>query len=247
IPRPNGVAVLAFNNDDVAQQVNARSRGKCKFYQLYGIGHGAGAMTAWAWDVSRILDAPEATPAGKIDPKRVSGTGCSGNGKGAFESRIALTIPQEPGSGGAACLRLSDWQRSRGKDVHTASQIFSTGFNQFAGNNGVPRLPVDHHELAALVAPHGLFVIENTSMTWLGNQSTNGYMRALGQPANMAFSQVGGHEHCQFHSSQQADLNAFISKFLLNSNGDTTVMITDGGYTFNETQWIDWSVPNQLV
>ena len=60
--------------------------------------------------LSRIIDALEATPAVKIDPKRVAVTGCSRNGKGAFvagafEPRIALTIPQESGSGGAACWR----------------------------------------------------------------------------------------------------------------------------------------------
>ncbi|KZV90525.1 hypothetical protein EXIGLDRAFT_720300 [Exidia glandulosa HHB12029] len=260
IPIPAGVATINFNNDDIAAQQDGSSRGKGKFFTLYGSGHSAGAMAAWAWGVSRIVDALELVQANSgIDVKRLGVTGCSRNGKGAFiagafEPRIALTIPQESGSGGSACWRLSDAMRTQGKDVQTASEIvgenvwFSTNFNQFS--TSVPKLSVDHHELAALVAPRGLFVIENTSMEWLGNEATNGCMRAgqkvyqaLGKPDAMGFSQVGNHNHCQFPSSQQADLNAFIGKFLLNQSTNTNIMKTDGSFTFNEAQWIDWTTP----
>src|SRR4051812_15786894 len=87
-------------------------RGQGKFYTLYGSGHSAGALTAWAWGVSRIIDALELTPAAGINPQKIGVTGCSRNGKGAIvagalDERIALTIPQESGSGGSACWRLS--------------------------------------------------------------------------------------------------------------------------------------------
>ncbi|EJD54138.1 hypothetical protein AURDEDRAFT_53162 [Auricularia subglabra TFB-10046 SS5] len=260
IPIPAGVATINFNNDDIAAQVNSGSRGQGKFYTLYGSGHSAGALAAWAWGVSRIVDALEKLgPSSRIDAKRLGVTGCSRNGKGAFvagafEPRIALTLPQESGSGGAACWRLSDWQKSRGQDVQTASQIigenvwFSKNFDPFVSR--VPTLPVDHHELAALVAPRGLYVIENTSMNWLGNESCNGCMRAghkiyqaFGAADSMGFSQVGGHQHCQFPSAQSSELNAFIGKFLLGQSTNTNVVRTDGSFQFNETQWIDWSVP----
>jgi hypothetical protein len=259
IPIPAGVATVTFSNDDIAAQVDGSSRGKGKFFTLYGSGHSAGAMTAWAWGVSRIVDALELTPAAKINTAKLGVTGCSRNGKGALvagalEPRIALTIPQESGSGCAACWRLSDWQRTQGQNVQTASEIvgenvwFSTAFNAFS--NSVPKLPVDHHQLAGLVAPRGLFVIENTSMEWLGAQSTNGCMRAghkiyqaLGVPDNMGYSQVGNHNHCAFPSSQTNDLNAFINKFLLGQSTNTNVMKTDGTFSFNEAQWIDWATP----
>lgn len=67
--------------------------------------------------------------------------------------------------------------------------------------------------------------------------------QALGVPDSMGFSQVGGHDHCVFPSSQTADLNAFIGKFLLNQSTNTNIMKTDGSFTFNETRWIDWTVP----
>lgn len=259
IPTPAGVAVVTFSNDDIAAQTDSSSRGKGKFYTLYGSGHSAGAMTAWAWAVSRIVDALETTANTKINVKRLGVTGCSRNGKGAlvagaFEQRIALTIPQESGSGGSACWRLSDYQKSSGTNVQTASEIigenvwFSTLFNPFV--NKIPYLPVDHHELAGMVAPRGLFVIENTSMEWLGALSTYGCMKAahtiyeaLGVPDSMGYSQVGGHDHCAFPSSQQSDLNAFVQKFLLDQSTNTNIMRTDGTYNYDSASWQPWTVP----
>jgi cephalosporin-C deacetylase-like acetyl esterase len=71
-------------------------------------------MVAWAFGVSRILDVLETLPGANINTKKIAVTGCSRNGKGALvagalDSRIALTIPQESGSGGTACWRLSDY------------------------------------------------------------------------------------------------------------------------------------------
>lgn len=259
IPAPAGVAVITFNNDQMGAQTNTGSRGQGLFYNLYGSGHSASALTAWAWGVGRIIDALEITPAANINPQRIGVTGCSRNGKGAivagaFEPRVALTIPQESGSGGAACWRLSDAQKRAGQNVQTASQIitenvwFSKSFEPYV--NGVARLPFDHHMLAGLVAPRGLFVIENTSQEWLGNLSCYGCMRvgrliyqALGVTDNMGFSQVGNHNHCQFPSSQQAELTAFVTKFLLDGSSNTNVMRTDGSFNFNQAEWVDWSVP----
>ncbi|KAG8943180.1 carbohydrate-binding module 1 [Tulasnella sp. 419] len=259
IPTPAGVAVINFNNDDIAAQQGGSSRGQGKFYTLYGSNHSAGALMAWAWGVSRIIDVLESLPNSRINAARIGVTGCSRNGKGAFvagafDDRIALTIPQESGSGGSACWRLSDSQKSSGQNVQTASQIvgenvwLSTAFNSFS--NAVTRLPVDHHMLAGLVAPRGLYVIENTSMEWLGNLSCYGCQtagrtiyRALGVPDNMGFSQVGNHNHCQFPSSQQSELTAFVQKFLLGQSSNTNIFKTDGNLNYDANTWQPWTVP----
>lgn len=125
LPAQSGVATITFNNDDIAAQQNTGSRGQGKFYTLYGSSHTASALTAWAWGVDRIMDALETTANINIDPKRVAVTGCSRNGKGAIVAgalvdRIALTIPQESGSGGAACWRLSDAQKRNGQNVQVS-------------------------------------------------------------------------------------------------------------------------------
>ncbi|TEB27852.1 carbohydrate esterase family 15 protein [Coprinellus micaceus] len=261
LPSLSGVASINFNNDDIAAQANTGSRGNGKFYTLYGRDHSASAMTAWAWGVSRIIDVLETLPNSRIDLKKLAVTGCSRNGKGAmtigaFEPRIALTLPQESGSGGAACWRLSDDIQKSGTSTQTASQIvtenvwFSPLFNQYTSR--VNDLPTDHHLFAALIAPRALLVIEHSGIDWLGPKSTWGCMvtarkvwEALGVADNMGVSSYGGHNHCQFPSSQNGDLNAFVNKFLKDQDGNTTVVKTDNSnrFGYQESQWVDWTTP----
>ncbi|KAF8179231.1 hypothetical protein BJ912DRAFT_982984 [Pholiota molesta] len=218
-------------------------------------------MMAWSWAISRIIDVLEQTPEANIDLKRLGVTGCSRNGKGAlvagaFDDRIALTIPQESGSGGEGCWRISDWMLANGTDTQTASEIvqenvwFSLNFANFA--NDVDVLPFDHHVLAGLIAPRALFVIDNTGIDWLGPESNFGCMKtankiwqALGVPDNMGFSGVGNHDHCAFPASQQPDLDAFFDKFFFGQNTNTSVIETDGpnDLGFVDSDWIDWEVP----
>jgi len=255
-----GIASVRFDNGDIAAQENAGSRGHGKFYELYGSNHSAGAMMAWAWGVSRLIDALETTPEAQIDAAHLGVTGCSRNGKGAliagaFDERIVLTIPQESGSGGSASWRVSDAMVAGGTMVQTLSEItgencwFRSSFSQF--NNTANRLPFDHHSILGMVAPRGLLVIENTSQVWLGNVSTytasmvsHRVWDALGVPGAMGVSQVGNHNHCQFPSSQAPVVLAFAKKFLLDDDSqDTNVLFTDGSYTLDETRWVSWDVP----
>ncbi|KAF2680615.1 carbohydrate esterase family 15 protein [Lentithecium fluviatile CBS 122367] len=256
IPVPAGVATITFNNDNIGAQQGQSSRGQGKFFDLYGSGHSAGALTAWAWGVDRVMDALEATSATKIDPKRVGVTGCSRNGKGAFVAaalvgRIALGLPQESGSGGAACWRVSDSEKAKGKNIQTASQIvgenvwFSKNFNAFSTKANT--LATDHHQLAGMVAPRGLLVIEN-EIDWLGPVSTTACMKAgrliykaLGVPDNMGFTGSGNHAHCQFPSNQQSDLTAYINKFLLNQDANTANI--EKGPSADVASYIDWTAP----
>ena len=213
----------------MAQQTDTTSRGKGLFYNLYGSGHSASAMTAWVWGVSRIIDALEKTPSANINTQKIAVTGCSRDGKGAlmagaFETRIALTIPQESGSGGDACWRHSKYEQSSGSAVQTATEIvtenfwFSSAFNNYVNNLNV--LPYYHHLLSALVAPRPLISYENTDFEWLSPLSAFGCMsaahtiwEALGVPERHGFVQVGGHAHCDFPETLNPTLFAFIDKF----------------------------------
>jgi hypothetical protein len=255
-----GVATIIFPNDVIAAQMDASSRGKGAFYDFYGSTHPAGAMMAWAWGVSRLIDAIEKTPTAKIDPLRLGVTGCSRDGKGAlivgaFEERIVLTIPQESGSGGAASWRVSDAQLASGTQVQTLSEItgenvwFRSSFTQFGST--ASRLPFDHHMIEGMVAPRALLVIENTSQVWLGDISTftdsmTAHMiwEAMGIPDKMGFSQIGDHAHCEWNGSQQPEVTAYVQKFLIGGGtGNTSVLKSDGGFTLDKATWIDWTVP----
>jgi hypothetical protein len=256
-----GVAIIVFPNDQIAEQNSTGSRGKGKFYDLFCSNHSAGALMAWAWGVSRLIDAIEKTPEANIDATRLGVTGCSRNGKGAlvagaFDERIKLTIPQESGSGGAASWRVSDAQKAAGQNVQTLSQIvtencwFRADFGQFSTT--ATKLPFDHHMIMALCAPRALLVIENTAMEWLGNLSTwttanaaHYVWEALGIPDYMGFSQVSHSDHCSYPDAQLPELRAYVKKFLIGTGtDDTNLMKTDGNLTFDKDRWVNWTVPN---
>ena len=165
--RWQGVAIILFPQDDVALQNGASSRGIGKFFQLFGANYSAGALIAWSWGISRMIDVLEMQTTPLFDTKHLGVTGCSRNGKGAlvagaFDERIVLTIPQESGSGGTASWRISDWQ---GPSTQTLGEItgenvwFQDSFKLF--NSAATKLPYDHHSLQGMVAPRGLLVIEN--------------------------------------------------------------------------------------
>ena len=118
------IAVMIYGNSEMAQQNDQSSRGVGLFYDLFGQNATASAMVAWTWGVSRIIDALERTPFANINTQKIAVTGCSRDGKGAlmagaFEPRIALTIPQESG-----CVeivgRLFAWLMQAGPAVTLA-------------------------------------------------------------------------------------------------------------------------------
>ncbi|KAJ7634104.1 putative extracelular cellulose binding protein [Mycena polygramma] len=256
IPAPAGVAVINFNNEQMAAQDTAASRGQGLFFDLWGSDASAGAMIAWAWAIRLIMDSLEKTPAAKINTARVGVSGCSRNGKGAlvagaFEPRLVLTIPQESGSGGTDSWRVSDFILSTGILTQTASEIvqenvwLSSSFDQFA-NTSVDTLPFDHHSLGAMVAPRALFVIDNLGYDWLGPFSS--YVAMLS--ARTAWTAMGAAERMgisrQRTTLTQPQLDAFINKFLLDDPSDSTNIVeTAGNYTFAvpDAQWAPWSVP----
>jgi hypothetical protein len=257
-----GVATITFPNDDVAAENDSSSRGQGKFFTLFGSDAGAGATIAWAWGISRLIDYIESNPGTQIDPTRLGVTGCSRDGKGAlvagaFDERIALTIPQESGGGGAAAWRITDAiNKAAGSQVaQPLSEIigenvwFSTTFNQFSGHT--TKLPFDHHELEALVAPRALLVIEN-DFAWLAPQSSfedssaaNTVWQALGIPDHMAYSMNGGHAHCSFPAAQQPDVDAYVLKFLVGGGTANTGFIksTPETYSYDKATWQPWTVP----
>ena len=195
---------------------------------------------AWSWAVSQII---KHHPEASIDTTMLAVTGYSRNGKGAlvagaYGERIALTIPQESGSGGDAC-----WRTSRDMLVHrqlatqtmweivTEDVWFSESFNFFARDNctgGV--LPFDHHELAGLVAPRGLHSTENVSYLWLSDWSNwectkaaNKIYQSLCAKRHQGFSQDGPHEHCSFPDDQVDGILAFFDKSFLGMKDADTV------------------------
>lgn len=236
-------------------------RGQGIFYDLYGRDHSAGAMMAWAWGASRILDALIATPAVGIDPKRVAVTGCSRFGKGAvvagaFDERIALTIPQESGSGGCSAWRGIAFVKSRGEDIEQLSNVaggtnwFRSSFATSFTDATVNRIPYDHHELEGIVAPRALLSIEQNGIAWLGpeasyinNVATREVYVALGVQDAHTYTLSTGHDHCALPMSQYHWVQSYVKKALLGETGEPSAIDTPAGYNFDRAKWIDWTTP----
>src|SRR5580700_5534428 len=263
-----GVALISFDTNAMGDQ-SGSDRGAGFFFQVNGADSGAGALVAWAWGVSRLIDALETTPATMIDTKHLGVTGCSRNGKGALmigalDQRIALTIPQESGSGGDAGWRTSDVELAAdGADsVQTLGEIvgentwFSTALDVFAANHAATKLPYDHHAVLGLVAPRGLLDLENTSYEWLGVMSTTVdataarlIFQGLGVEENMGFSNTS-HTHCDFNPAETPYLDAFIAKFLLGQTSTSTAVwnVTSTAWqtsssVVSTSDWVNWTVP----
>lgn len=127
-----------------------------------------GAIAAWAWGLSRVMDYLETERA--IDAKRVALLGASRLGKtvlwtGANDERFAMILASVSGEGGAALSR-----RNYGETVKHITD--STRYEyQFAKNyqsygDRVNELPFDGHMLISLIAPRPLLLQTGSADYW---------------------------------------------------------------------------------
>ena len=233
------IATMTFHesqvNDYSQWRKNHHDRGEHPFDNLYPHLKENGAYSEWAWGLSRLIDGlqqlgPEVT---KIDTKHIGVTGCSYAGKmalycGAFDERVALTIAQEPGGGGAAAWRASypedEVENLDKTDYHWFLESQLTNF----GGDKVYRLPYDQHELCAMVCPRALLLLGNPDFKWLADdamlvsaQAAKKVWERFGIADRMGWSIVGGHGHCQLPESQWPEVQAFIDRFLLGRDTNT--------------------------
>ena len=70
---------------------------------------------------------------------------------------------------------------------------------------------------------------------------------ALGIKDRCGVTLRGAHNHCSFPSNQQADLTAFLDRFINGKSANTAVDAFQASKTslgsFKEADWIDWDVP----
>jgi hypothetical protein len=254
------IALMTYHERQVngySQFRGETNRTKYNFVRLYPELIDNGAYSEWAWGLSRLIDGlqqlgPEVT---KIDTRHIGVTGCSYAGKmalfcGAFDERVALTIAQEPGGGGAAAWRVSHEMEGVEDLDRTDYHWFLKSLKENFHGDSVYQLPYDHHELCALICPRAFLMLGNPDFKWLADPSAYVSVNAarkvweqFGIADRIGYSIVDGHGHCQLPESQFPEVEAFIEKFLLgNDSIDTRDISIAPLYkdSVDVNRWIDW-------
>ena len=172
----NGVALAMFNRCELAHDISAERTRTGQLYAAYPE-YTFGAIGAWAWGYSRVVDALEII--GGYDPACVAFTGHSRGGKtamlaGVLDERAAIVCPNETNCGSCGCYRIhmraktEDGDERRSETLADMSKNFpewlGPQMKDYAEEEG--ELPFDCHFLKALVAPRTLIVAEAASDIW---------------------------------------------------------------------------------
>ncbi|WP_274651095.1 hypothetical protein [Paenibacillus humicola] len=200
--------------------------------------YNSGALMAWAWGISRTIDALEnGAYKGLIDPARSVVTGVSRNGKaaalaGAFDQRISIVVPVDPGQGGITSMRYTSEGRIYNYNVPDATagspnaDYSNSNMNRSFFRNEKPtnllspseahwldvkaeefrfnldKLPFDSDALAALVAPRPILTFTGEGFDWLGSPGAE--LATVAGKEVYDFLGVGGNIGIRVHDGAHA-------------------------------------------
>jgi hypothetical protein len=135
-----------------------------------------GALRAWAWGASRLMDYLETDPL--VDATQVALAGHSRYGKATmvtmvYEPRILTGYVSSSGEGGAKL-----WRHLAGQSVESLANSgeyywMAGNFIRYGGPLTVDDLPIDQHQFIALVAPRPIFISGGEYIEGNGVPGTN--------------------------------------------------------------------------
>jgi hypothetical protein len=251
----SGVAVINYNQYAVGMEGTPRTNKQGAFYSIYGNTSSTGLLMAWAWGVSRIIDVIAQSDGTILKADSMGVTGCSRFGKGAivagaFDQRIALTMPIESGTAGVPILRGVNAEGAQTlASAYGEQPWFGDAFTSFTGNPAM--LPIDTHEVVAMVAPRGLFIMDNPHIVNLGPKSGSvaalggaEVYKALGAGSNISyFSNIQDGTHCAIRPEWTVPLQQNLQKFLLKTGNAPGVFNISPLATGDLSQWRTWTTP----
>ncbi|WP_245736631.1 cellulose-binding domain-containing protein [Micromonospora pattaloongensis] len=253
--RAAGAAVINYDPYAVGREGTPRNNKQGAFYSIYGSSSSTGLLMAWAWGVSRIIDVIEQAGGNILRPDATGVTGCSRFGKGAFvigafDQRIALTMPIESGSAGVPIFRGIPGEGAQSLSSAYGEQPWlGDAFGSFTSNPN--SLPVDTHEVVAMFAPRGLFIMDNPHITNLGPRSASvaalggaEVYQALGVGGNITYwSDIQDGNHCANRAEWRTPLQQNIQKFLLKTGNAAGAMRISSRASGNLADWRTWQTP----
>ena len=131
-----------------------------------------GTIAAWSWGLRRAIDYLYENS--NIDNNRIVLFGHSRRGKtslftAALDDRVDIVVSHQSGTGGAALSRSYG-----GESVKQINDRFPHWFNDVfpAFNDKEDQLPIDQHELIALVAPRSVFISNAEDDLWADPEGT---------------------------------------------------------------------------
>ncbi|MEV6302550.1 cellulose binding domain-containing protein [Actinoplanes sp. NPDC051861] len=252
--RSAGAAVINYDPYSVGREGTPRNNKQGAFYSIYGNTSTTGLLAAWSWGVSRIIDVIEQS-GGSILRADIGVSGCSRFGKGAFavgafDQRIALTMPIESGSAGVPIYRGIPGEGAQSLSSAYGEQPWlGDAFGSFTGSP--TRLPVDTHSVVAMIAPRGLFIMDNPHIANLGPRSASvaalggaEVYKALGAGANITYwSDIQNGSHCAVRPEWTTPLQQHIRKYLLRTGNDPGTIRISSRAAGNLAEWRDWQTP----
>jgi len=259
-----GVAQINFNPTSVGAEGHGHSAtGQVgAFYTLYSGGSATGLLTAWGWGVSRIIDVIEKSGSSIIRPTAIGVTGCSRYGKGAFiagvlDQRVALTLPIESGTAGVPIWR--GIAKAENGENGNPSQSLTSAYNEqpWFGDPFQPFLnnpsnnPIDTHELVAMIAPRGLFIMDNPHIGELSPKYGHvaalagaEVYKALGAGDAISYiSNVQSGTHCSARPEWVTPLRNNVQRFLKKTGTAAGTINAFSSQSGNLADWRDWTTP----
>ena len=169
-----GYAALAFWNGDVAPDdpKGNCSKGVHACWAKERTADSWGALSAWAWGASRVLDWVETEPL--LDAKHFGVVGHSRGGKtsllaGATDTRFAMACVNNSGCSGA---KLNHIVLPKSESIARITKVFPHWFclnyRQFSGKEF--EMDFDQHMLVALMAPRAVAIASASGDAWAGQR-----------------------------------------------------------------------------